>query len=552
MRRLALACALLTPLFAFGAETFVCAAALGAGTGASYANCAAAGANFANITPGAGDTIRVCGPDKIRGTLTVTSTANVTVDLGCTGGVAGTISGANEIATWTGPDASGFYTSTSTYAVPFVLLMDGVALREGHGTLAADEWAFNSTNGGTHEVILGTNPTGHVVEVGVRGVGIEFVSSTGAAVTGGRIEGIRHTGTATGNAGVNFRDSTGSVTGTTFYGVRKAVDGTGTANFTADSNTVSVAGDGLDCNKNTSAPTCAFTSNTISDVGYGTYYENTQTSHNITVDGEGIACTNCASFRATGNKVTRANVGISHRADAAATIKIGKNRIVDTSSTGISVGCLSASGVPAAEIYSNVVDAVGRGSGYKTATFAVESDISSCAAAASALTIVGNTIVNSSNGFYFKGANAQTGTVKLLDNIVYEVNPTRVTGSHYFVNWVVTSATHALTITEDYNDYWQSLGTGFFRWVAGSSARAWGASGWASFKTDSSLEAHSIITDPSFANMSDEIYTLRRTSPAVRTGVCYLATGCIYPDHRGYRARVPPNIGAFQQGLGSP
>lgn len=42
------------------------------------------------------------------------------------------------------------------------------------------------------------------------------------------------------------------------------------------------------------------------------------------------------------------------------------------------------------------------------------------------------------------------------------------------------------------------------------------------------------------------------TSPLLRAGTCFLATGCIYPDFRGYRSRVPPDIGAYQRTSGDP
>lgn len=45
-------------------------------------------------------------------------------------------------------------------------------------------------------------------------------------------------------------------------------------------------------------------------------------------------------------------------------------------------------------------------------------------------------------------------------------------------------------------------------------------------------------------------FRLRADSPLIRQGVCYLSTGCVYPDIGGRRARVPPDIGAWQRRAG--
>ncbi|MCB0074153.1 MAG: hypothetical protein KDE20_21960 [Caldilineaceae bacterium] len=42
-------------------------------------------------------------------------------------------------------------------------------------------------------------------------------------------------------------------------------------------------------------------------------------------------------------------------------------------------------------------------------------------------------------------------------------------------------------------------------------------------------------------------FRLKPNSPLIRAGTCYLSPGCVYPDYRGYRGRVPPDIGAYQR-----
>jgi hypothetical protein len=47
-----------------------------------------------------------------------------------------------------------------------------------------------------------------------------------------------------------------------------------------------------------------------------------------------------------------------------------------------------------------------------------------------------------------------------------------------------------------------------------------------------------------------EGFKLRNDSPLIDAGVCYLAVGCVAPDFGGRRARVPPDIGAWQHRSG--
>lgn len=60
--------------------------------------------------------------------------------------------------------------------------------------------------------------------------------------------------------------------------------------------------------------------------------------------------------------------------------------------------------------------------------------------------------------------------------------------------------------------------------------------------------------DPAFLGGSSpttaEGFKLRSNSPLIRAGTCYLATGCAARDFGGRRARVPPDIGAWQRRAG--
>ena len=78
---------------------------------------------------------------------------------------------------------------------------------------------------------------------------------------------------------------------------------------------------------------------------------------------------------------------------------------------------------------------------------------------------------------------------------------------------------------------WTYLGADY------ESLSAWNAAG---------VVGDDLSTDPQFVAPGTD-YRLNPTSPLRRAGVCYLTTGCVYPDYRGYRGRVPPDIGAYQR-----
>jgi hypothetical protein len=164
--------------------------------------------------------------------------------------------------------------------------------------------------------------------------------------------------------------------------------------------------------------------------------------------------------------------------------------------------------------------------------------------------VANNVVVDSAGGISTTGVSGQTGVYDFRNNAFVNVNHTNVSGTHYFINLNNTSATHALTITSNSNRYYQTTGVGFFRWVGGSSARSY--AGYSSYVSDTSgQEAASSLGDPLWrGGLSPSTaagFKLRLDSPLIRAGTCYLTTGCVHYDYEGKRARVPPDIGAFQR-----
>lgn len=82
----------------------------------------------------------------------------------------------------------------------------------------------------------------------------------------------------------------------------------------------------------------------------------------------------------------------------------------------------------------------------------------------------------------------------------------------------------------DYNAYWQNATADYNNQDAG---------------------ANDITSDPKLVGgpnpTTPEGFKLQTDSPLIRAGTCYLTTGCVHYDYEGKRARVPPDIGAFQR-----
>lgn len=128
------------------------------------------------------------------------------------------------------------------------------------------------------------------------------------------------------------------------------------------------------------------------------------------------------------------------------------------------------------------------------------------ASPASALTIVNNSISNQTNGSYVADINLST-----------------------------TDAAR----TVKYNNVYSPAGNTVAREGANTYATV-------ALWDDANGDGGHIDADPLFIAPGSD-YRLRPSSTLRRAGTCYLATGCAYPDYRGYRGRVPPDIGAYQR-----
>jgi len=414
-------------------------------------------------------------------------------------------------------------------------MVDGVALREGSkGSLADNEWSFNSS-----KVWLGSSPEGKTVEIAVRGIGIEFASSTGAAVIGGRIYGVRY---LSAGAAVKFYDSSGSLTGTEFYAVSKPSDARGGSTMTVTGTTTNYCIDGPDANKDTSRPTLVVNDNSVMNCNYSGWFAQTVTSHAIVADGEAIACTNCAAISGRGNVIKYAKNGIVTLVETAAVQNWVGNYIEDTDDDGLNIGCTSTAGSIDLDITGNVVLNAGKSGGYGVTSYAIDVVNNTCGNG-SAILVANNTVVDSSQGIRITGAASQTGTIGHYNNAYIKVNPMAATGTHYFINWANMAASHSMTIASNKNDYYQTTGAGAFRWISGSAARTY--ANYSLYLSDSSQDAASILTDPAFLGGSSpttaEGFKLKPSSPLCGAGT---PTDAKY-DYEGYRFGIPPNIGAF-------
>lgn len=259
---------------------------------------------FSDITWGvggvqAGDTLKYC--ETFRETLTVggqgTSSADITITRECTdvGLDDGVISGSNVITAWDGVDGNGEYPSTATFTAPFSVIVDGVAIDHGiAGSLAADEWALDATT--TGHVLLGFDPTGHTVEVGVRAKCIDANDKDYLSIDT-NCYGLAYAGASSGVTLTTANHVT--VHDSYFYNMRGGVDTRGdSSNITMEDNELVRVADGLDANATSES---AFPKHIIyrrNDIGgFFDFDTNTDLLANlydthVNIDGEGIAATN--------------------------------------------------------------------------------------------------------------------------------------------------------------------------------------------------------------------------------------------------------------------
>ena len=78
-------------------------------------------------------------------------------------------------------------------------------------------------------------------------------------------------------------------------------------------------------------------------------------------------------------------------------------------------------------------------------------------------------------------------------NIHSNINPSSVSITHYDADWKLLSACNSLTLTQLNTDDSHTRGVGFFRWLAGASARTY--ANYALYVSDSGKNANSILTN---------------------------------------------------------
>ena len=124
--------------------------------------------DWTKIQPG--DTLWLDGSATYREELSIGASGTVDNYITVRGDYNGQaeIKGSDVITNWSGPDGNGEYTATLA-SHPWVVIVDGVVWKEGSfGSLASNEWDWDS---GT--LYLGSNPSNHTVEAGVRSLGVE-------------------------------------------------------------------------------------------------------------------------------------------------------------------------------------------------------------------------------------------------------------------------------------------------------------------------------------------------------------------------------------------
>lgn len=167
--------------------------------------------------------------------------------------------------------------------------------------------------------------------------------------------------------------------------------------------------------------------------------------------------------------------------------------------------------------------------------------LTTATAGATTVTVANNHFVNNDGitPLYFGTANASAAyTIK---NNVFAFNSGGGgTFNGNFHRAVTTSST-----SESNNLFWSPAETTIVRSESTnySTVAAWQA---ASSQGAGDLNASPAFVGNSFP-LSAEEFKPRSNSPLIRAGTCYLTTGCVARDFGGRRARVPPDIGAWQR-----
>lgn len=132
---------------------------------------------------------------------------------------------------------------------------------------------------------------------------------------------------------------------------------------------------------------------------------------------------------------------------------------------------------------------------------------------------------------------ANSTAVEFKNNLIW--SPSGATPT----NLVNTASSQTLASGGATNNDWYGFSTSQWTYLgtAYTSLATWNAL--SVVGTDLSTAPGTIKSSPTIA--ADLIP--KSSSALVRSGVCYLTGNCAYPDFRGYRGRIPPDIGAFQR-----
>lgn len=209
---------LILPLLAHATEWVVkgdCNGGCGTTDGTSLAN---AWDGTADVVQGgagvvAGDTL--CFTGVFRTTLTWTQdgtpSSPIRLSMACPGMPPADFRGGDVITAWT-QSGNEWISDSALFVTPYAVIRNGSALHHGtEGSLTADEWAFQGST--TNNVVLGFNPSGYTVEVGVRSGAIlvdgadyvNVVGDGGVYFTGYRV------GSVAPNSPVQYRNAVGGL-----------------------------------------------------------------------------------------------------------------------------------------------------------------------------------------------------------------------------------------------------------------------------------------------------------------------------------------------------
>ena len=501
-----------------------------------------------------GDTLCIVGTH--RGTLSPgnsgTISSPITIKGDCASVTAGTITGANVESSWTGPDGNGNYQSGSTYTTPYSVLVDGVVSKHGDvlASLNTGEWYFSGS-----KVYYHGDPTGHTMEVGVRGANIDGYASTSSYIT---ITGLTFQATRyqSSRASVVFKDCVGiKVLNSTFYSHRGGIDFRGTCtDVLADGNTLTLVSDGIDVNVDTGIPSQAVISNnTVSSTHNVDAWSTTALSTNwlagveathAAVDQECIASTTAGNnIRVYRNTVSYCYTGVYlyatvNRSD----YLVHSNTVYRVARHGIIVNSVGQT-ISNLQVVGNLIN--GCGSITPDSSYGINIPGSS-APPGNSMIVTNNTIVNCSNSVGLSGDSAGDLIGIFANNISGYIVKFGQSYNAYHINATNFSTLYNTNVN---NNIWIGTSGG---WRKNSGAYRTTFSAWLSDIVGYyNSTAELLSTNPSestwatagFLSLTTPDYRLVAGSSGRRAGtsvgVCLDVRGrACYPD--------TPDIGAYQ------